>query len=96
MLTHPPTPVAAGDDTEPEPQHERDTSNPDSMPELPRRLPQTATGTASPTPTVDAHRRLGQHLLDAVRAQDERIPAERRSPRTVAEMRARLANREAI
>ncbi|MGP3978968.1 hypothetical protein ACTWQF_34135 [Streptomyces sp. 8N114] len=36
MLTHPPAPVAAGDESEPEPQHERDTSNPDAMPELPR------------------------------------------------------------
>ncbi len=87
MLAHPLAPVAAGDDTEPEPQHERDTSNPDSMPELPRRLPQTGTA---------AERRLGRHLLDAVRAQDERIPAERRVPRTVAEMRARLASQGAI
>jgi hypothetical protein len=38
----------------------------------------------------DAHRRLGQHLLDVVRRQDA-IPAVRRAPRTVAEMRARLA-----
>ncbi|MFI7246390.1 hypothetical protein [Streptomyces qinglanensis] len=87
MLAHPLSPVAAGDDTEPEPQHERDTSNPDSMPELPRRLPQTGTA---------ANLRLGRHLLDAVRAQDERIPAERRGPRTVAEMRARLASQGAI
>ncbi|MEU3341831.1 hypothetical protein [Streptomyces sp. NPDC006668] len=39
----------------------------------------------------DAHRRLGQHLLDVVRRQDAVIPAVRRAPRTVAEMRARLA-----
>lgn len=86
-IAHTPAPAVAGDDTEPEPQHERDTSNPDAMPELPRRLPQTGTA-------VD--RRLGRHLLDAVRAQDERIPAERRVPRTVAEMRARLASQGAI
>ncbi|MFE9387561.1 hypothetical protein ACFYMO_30730 [Streptomyces sp. NPDC007025] len=48
------------------------------------------------TPPDDANRRIGRHLLDVVRAQDERIPAERRAPRTVAEMRARLASREAI
>ncbi|MEU3521995.1 hypothetical protein ABZ770_43360 [Streptomyces sp. NPDC006654] len=41
--------------------------------------------------TDEAHRRLGQHLLAVVREQDARIPAERRAPRTVAEMRARLA-----
>ncbi|MEV0185832.1 hypothetical protein AB0I54_42190 [Streptomyces sp. NPDC050625] len=39
----------------------------------------------------DANRRLGAHLLDVVRGQDAVIPAERRAPRTVAEMRARLA-----
>ncbi|MEU0060401.1 hypothetical protein [Streptomyces sp. NPDC006334] len=39
----------------------------------------------------DADRRLGQHLLAVVRAQDAAIPAHRRAPRTVAEMRARLA-----
>ncbi|WP_431983131.1 hypothetical protein [Streptomyces qinglanensis] len=87
MLAHPLAPVAAEDETEPEPQHDRDTSNPDSMPELPRRLPQAGTAT---------ERRLGRHLQDAVRAQDERIPAERRGPRTVAEMRARLASQGAI
>ncbi|MGY4928541.1 hypothetical protein [Streptomyces sp. 900105755] len=44
------------------------------------------------TATADqANRRLGQHLLAVVREQDARIPAERRAPRTVAEMRARLA-----
>jgi DnaJ-class molecular chaperone len=32
---------------------------------------------------------LGAHLLDVVRRQDAAIPAERRAPRTVAEMRAR-------
>lgn len=37
----------------------------------------------------DAHRRLGAHLLDVVRRQDARIPADRRAPRTVAEMRLR-------
>jgi len=35
MLTHPTAPVAAGDESEPEPQHERDTSNPDAMPRFP-------------------------------------------------------------
>jgi hypothetical protein len=39
----------------------------------------------------DANRRLGEHLLAVVRAQDAVIPAHRRVPRTVAEMRARLA-----
>ncbi|MGW3954062.1 hypothetical protein ACWEKM_24785 [Streptomyces sp. NPDC004752] len=34
---------------------------------------------------------LGAHLLDVVRRQDARIPAGWRAPRTVAEMRARLA-----
>ncbi|MFJ9634935.1 hypothetical protein ACIRU8_45320 [Streptomyces sp. NPDC101175] len=38
-----------------------------------------------------ANRRLGQHLLDVVRRQDAAVPAGRRAPRTVAEMRARLA-----
>ncbi|MFH9677417.1 hypothetical protein ACH4L5_34835 [Streptomyces sp. NPDC017405] len=33
---------------------------------------------------------LGAHLLAVVRAQDAAIPASRRVPRTVAEMRARL------
>ncbi|MFZ4240847.1 hypothetical protein ACOZGD_37505 [Streptomyces murinus] len=33
---------------------------------------------------------LGAHLLAVVRTQDAAIPAERRAPRTVAEMRARL------
>ncbi|MFI6254356.1 hypothetical protein [Streptomyces sp. NPDC051016] len=41
--------------------------------------------------TDEANQRLGQHLLAVVRAQDARIPADRRAPRTVAEMRARLA-----
>ncbi|MGY4983932.1 hypothetical protein ACWCYL_43615 [Streptomyces sp. 900105755] len=44
----------------------------------------------------EAHRRLGQHLLAIVREQDARIPAGRRAPRTVAEMRARLAAAGAI
>ncbi|WP_333737270.1 hypothetical protein [Streptomyces sp. IBSBF 2806] len=39
----------------------------------------------------DANHRLGKHLLDVVRSQDAAIPADRRAPRTVAEMRARLA-----
>ncbi|MFE7935656.1 hypothetical protein ACFU6S_44440 [Streptomyces sp. NPDC057456] len=39
----------------------------------------------------DADHRLGQHLLNVVRRQDAAIPAFRRAPRTVAEMRARLA-----
>ncbi|MFD8375311.1 hypothetical protein ACFV2Z_31770 [Streptomyces sp. NPDC059688] len=34
---------------------------------------------------------LGAHLLAVVRAQDAAIPAHRRAPRTLAEMRARLA-----
>ncbi|MFC9282782.1 hypothetical protein [Streptomyces collinus] len=34
---------------------------------------------------------LGAYLLAVVRAQDATIPAHRRAPRTVAEMRARLA-----
>ncbi|MEU5713978.1 hypothetical protein [Streptomyces flaveolus] len=33
---------------------------------------------------------LGAHLLAVVRAQDAAIPADRRAPRTIAEMRARL------
>ncbi|MFF4934273.1 hypothetical protein ACFY2H_36075 [Streptomyces griseofuscus] len=45
-----------------------------------RRPRQTEPGTA-----------LGAHLLATVRAQDAAVPAERRAPRTVAEMRARLA-----
>jgi hypothetical protein len=39
----------------------------------------------------DANRRLGAHLMEVVRRQDAAIPAERRAPRTVAQMRARLA-----
>ncbi|PJE97158.1 hypothetical protein CUT44_14360 [Streptomyces carminius] len=39
----------------------------------------------------DNHRRLGAELLRRVREADVRIPAERRAPRTVAQMRARLA-----
>ncbi|MFF4542191.1 hypothetical protein [Streptomyces aureus] len=46
--------------------------------------------------TDDANRRLGRHLLAAVRDQDIRISAERRAPRTLAEMRARLAAASAI
>ncbi|WP_189268688.1 hypothetical protein [Streptomyces fuscichromogenes] len=45
-----------------------------------------------PAPAAsDADRRLGEHLPVVVRSQDTRIPARRRAPRTVAEMRARLA-----
>ncbi|MFD5814756.1 hypothetical protein [Streptomyces sp. NPDC127038] len=44
-----------------------------------------------PITTDDAQRRLEQHLLAVVRDQDARIPYERRAPRTLAEMRARLA-----
>ncbi|MFP8886811.1 hypothetical protein [Streptomyces mangrovi] len=40
---------------------------------------------------TDNHHRLGAELLHRVRSADARIPAERRVPRTVAEMRARLA-----
>ncbi|MEU5599200.1 hypothetical protein [Streptomyces sp. NPDC020298] len=47
--------------------------------------------TRTTTAGQDACRRLGEHLLTVVREQDARIPAERRAPRTVAEMRARLA-----
>jgi hypothetical protein len=39
----------------------------------------------------DAEQSLGRHLLDVVHRQDAVIPADRRAPRTVAEMRARLA-----
>ncbi|MER7841812.1 hypothetical protein ABTY98_39485 [Streptomyces sp. NPDC096040] len=46
--------------------------------------------------TDEAPRRLGQHLLAVVREQDARIPAGRRVPRTVAEMRARLAAAGAV
>lgn len=49
------------------------------------------TRTPVATAEQDANRRLGQHLLAVVRAQDAAIPAHRRAPRTVAEMRARLA-----
>ncbi|MEV6806566.1 hypothetical protein [Streptomyces sp. NPDC051132] len=42
------------------------------------------------TPSVEPEAALGAHLLDVVRAQDAAIPASRRVPRTVAEMRARL------
>ncbi|MDQ1033644.1 hypothetical protein QFZ75_000060 [Streptomyces sp. V3I8] len=41
--------------------------------------------------TDAANRKLGQHLLDVVRRQDAAIPADRRAPRTLADMRARLA-----
>ncbi|MEW2623629.1 hypothetical protein [Streptomyces sp. NPDC048106] len=40
---------------------------------------------------TEPHTTLGAHLLAVVRAQDAAIPAERRAPRTVGEMRARLA-----
>ncbi|MFF9025680.1 hypothetical protein [Streptomyces eurythermus] len=39
---------------------------------------------------VEPEAALGEHLLAVVRAQDAAIPASRRVPRTVAEMRARL------
>ncbi|MFC5659084.1 hypothetical protein [Streptomyces nogalater] len=42
------------------------------------------------TPSVEPEAALGEHLLAVVRAQDASIPASRRVPRTVAEMRARL------
>ncbi|MGW1270087.1 hypothetical protein [Streptomyces sp. NPDC002491] len=54
------------------------------------------TRTRPVTAEQDAHRRLGQHLLDVVRRQDAAIPADRRAPRTVAEMRARLAQAGAV
>ncbi|GGS09311.1 MULTISPECIES: hypothetical protein [Streptomyces] len=41
-------------------------------------------------PSVEPEAALGAHLLAVVRAQDASIPASRRVPRTVAEMRARL------
>ncbi|MEV0982159.1 hypothetical protein [Streptomyces sp. NPDC049915] len=47
------------------------------------------------TAVREAERRLGQHLLAVVHAQDAAIPAHRRVPRTVAEMRARLTARMA-
>ncbi|MEU5443684.1 hypothetical protein [Streptomyces griseofuscus] len=40
---------------------------------------------------TEPHLALGAHLLAVVRAQDAAIPVDRRAPRTVAEMRARLA-----
>ncbi|MFI1606947.1 hypothetical protein ACH4YN_33180 [Streptomyces griseofuscus] len=40
---------------------------------------------------TEPHLALGAHLLATVRAQDAAIPADRRAPRTLAEMRARLA-----
>lgn len=40
----------------------------------------------------DADRSLGDLLLRMVREQDARIPAERRAPRTLAAMQARMAN----
>ncbi|MFE2586359.1 hypothetical protein [Streptomyces sp. NPDC059378] len=46
--------------------------------------------------TDEARQRLGQHLLAVVREQDARITVERRAPRTVAEMRVRLAAASAI
>ncbi|MEU4878299.1 hypothetical protein [Streptomyces sp. NPDC021608] len=49
------------------------------------------TRTRSATADQDANRRLGQHLRNVVRRQDAAIPIDRRAPRTVAEMRARLA-----
>lgn len=44
----------------------------------------------TPAEAVTPERRLGDHLLAVVRQQDAAIPAHRRAPRTVAEMRARL------
>jgi hypothetical protein len=41
---------------------------------------------------TDAERRLGEYLLRMVREQDARIPYERRAPRTLADMQARMAN----
>ncbi|MGW5497740.1 hypothetical protein [Streptomyces olivaceoviridis] len=52
------------------------------------RTPRTARSRARFTEPGAA---LGAHLLAVVRAQDAAIPADRRAPRTVAEMRARLA-----
>ncbi|MBQ0867394.1 hypothetical protein KBY17_27435 [Streptomyces sp. RK75] len=76
MLTHSPVPVAGDGENEPEPQHERDTSNPDAMPELPRRTSQAtshadlmldlATRTDTNTVTKPARRTLRD--MDPVRA----------------------------
>ncbi|MFJ3229175.1 hypothetical protein ACIPJS_38305 [Streptomyces sp. NPDC086783] len=41
---------------------------------------------------TDAERHLGDYLLRIVREQDARIPAERRAPRTLADMQARMAD----
>ncbi|OEJ36326.1 hypothetical protein [Streptomyces agglomeratus] len=46
-------------------------------------------GVGRPEPD-DAHRKLGSLLLRIVREHDARIPAGRRAPRTLQEMRARL------
>ncbi|MFF3312960.1 hypothetical protein [Streptomyces sp. NPDC002952] len=46
---------------------------------------------AAPVRT-DAERRLGEYLLRMVREQDARIPFERRAPRTLADMQARMAD----
>ncbi|MGW6016279.1 hypothetical protein [Streptomyces sp. NPDC055210] len=57
----------------------------------------TAQIMARPRPgTADtnaADRQRGQRLLDVVRRQDAAVPHVRRAPRTVAEMRVRLAER---
>ncbi|MFE9499809.1 hypothetical protein [Streptomyces collinus] len=43
------------------------------------------------SPGLEPAAALGAHLLAVVRAQDAAIPTDRRAPRTVAEMQARLA-----
>ncbi|MFD4543580.1 hypothetical protein [Streptomyces bauhiniae] len=45
----------------------------------------------APLSPADANAALGQHLLAVVRAQDAAMPAARRAPRTLAQMRSRLA-----
>ncbi|MFL4496474.1 hypothetical protein ACJ6WD_35330 [Streptomyces sp. VTCC 41912] len=42
---------------------------------------------------ADQHRAMGAMLLTQVRQADARVPAERRVPRTAAEMRARINTR---
>ena len=90
---------------EPEPQHERDTSNPDRMPQLPRRTPGASLGLiddmteeddrrgfeAEPDPLTQFYGLVRHLRLDGDR---RAAVAGRRAPRTVAEMRARLAAAE--
>lgn len=76
--------VTAAD--EPEPQHERDTSNPDELPPLPRRNSGFTPG-----------QQLGRELLHRIREGDAKAAAAGRTvPRTAAGMRARLATRGGV